>query len=173
MKKRILILSILSLSFANCILSQNLTADKIISLSDCTSFTCFNKVVASGGFSYLWTKENKNLTFYVYNSDRKFSADSTPSITTPNTTTFVISDDKKVSACAFRTSEKSLFNSILSDFMKKGFEELNTKPAENGVVTNYYSSSYPELFLSVTTDRLSQEGVGEWTSYNFHIERNH
>lgn len=149
--------------------AQTLTADEMISKTNCKNFDCFSEFVTNKGFSFESSNIDTTGYFYLFLADIP-TEDATKQVKVRNVATYIAYKDKRTGV-GFTTVNKSHYQKLLDDFKQKGFAiTLTSTPKPNRVWTYYRSGKYPGVSLGIITEK-QKEGNKEWTVYDFTVIR--
>ena len=147
--------------------SQIVTIKELVDKSSCKEFPCFNDFISAKGFSYLESETIKGSTTYLYTSDKQYTTSSNKSVRSSNMAIITFNANKTVTV-GTRTSVVEQYRLLMKQLKVLGFKSFETENIQNGVVVQYLSDSYPEIIISVITDRIGKENE-KWTSYHVSV----
>ncbi len=151
--------------------AQKMTLVEILNTTKSKNFDCFESFVSKKKFCFEETVNDERLGDLYRFSTCDFIKDGPTGIDTKNQASFRIGNNSSYVITDFGTSSSKTYLGLKTELVTLGFKSVKTDNSNSDrVAVQYKSTKYPKINLIVFTNKVSKEGVGNWTYWDFSVK---
>lgn len=141
--------------------AQVITAEEMLSKTDCLASDCFGSFIEGKGFKYSRSQNypgNQKMLTYIADGSE-------------NLASFMYDSVNKMTMVSFTTADEAASKTLTDQFTALGFAKVYTENlADKSIVTTYESRKLKRLLLTLRTKTAPRNGI-DITTYYFTIQK--